>query len=188
MKGKVFLFIAVIMVIVGGIIANLVQNDFYQVKVRDVRFAAADGSIMSALLFIPKNATPKTPAPGILAVHGYINSRETQSGFAIEFARRGWVVLEIDQSGHGYTDPPAFANGFGGLPGLAYLRSLDFVDKNKIGMEGHSMGGWAILAAAMARPDDYKALVLEGSSTGAPFAPEGSTTLSQEHGSGIQHI
>jgi pimeloyl-ACP methyl ester carboxylesterase len=164
------------MIIIGGIIANLVQNDFYQVKVRDVRFAAADGSIMSALLFIPKNATPKTPAPGILAVHGYINSRETQSGFAIEFARRGWVVLEIDQSGHGYTDPPAFANGFGGLPGLAYLRSLDFVDKNKIGMEGHSMGGWASLAAAIARPDDYKALVLEGSSTGAPFAAEGSTT------------
>jgi hypothetical protein len=28
----------------------------------------------------------------------------------------------------------------------------------------------------MARPDDYKALVLEGSSTGAPFAAEGSTT------------
>ena len=176
MKGKVFLFIAVIMIIVGGIAANLVQNDFYQVKVRDVRFVSADGSIMSALLFIPKNATPQTPAPGILTVHGYINSREIMSGFSIEFARRGWVVLEIDQSGHGYSDPPAFANGYGGIPGLAYLRSLDFVDKNKIGMVGHSMGGWASLAAAMARPDDYKALVLEGSSTGAPFAPEGSTT------------
>jgi len=176
MKGKVFLFIAVIMIIVGGIAANLVQNDFYQVKVRDVRFATADGSIMSALLFIPKNATPQTPAPGILTVHGYINSREIMSGFSIEFARRGWVVLEIDQSGHGYSDPPAFANGYGGIPGLAYLRSLDFVDKNKVGMVGHSMGGWASLAAAMARPDDYKALVLEGSSTGAPFAPEGSTT------------
>jgi len=176
MKGKVFLFIAVIMIIVGGIAANLVQNDFYQVKVRDLRFATANGSIMSALLFIPKNATPQTPAPGILAVHGYINSRETQSGFAIEFARRGWVVLEIDETGHGYSDPPAYANGYGGVPGLAYLRSLDFVDKNKIGMEGHSMGGWASLAAAMARPDDYKAIVVEGSSTGAPFAPEGSTT------------
>ncbi|WP_201721683.1 hypothetical protein [Caulobacter sp. B11] len=29
----------------------------------------------------------------MLAVHGYINSRETQSPFAIEFARRGYVVL-----------------------------------------------------------------------------------------------
>ena len=68
----------------------------------------------------------QTPAPGILAVHGYINSRETQDGFAIEFARRGYVVLALDQTGHGYSDPPAFANGFGGPDGLAYLRSLEY--------------------------------------------------------------
>ncbi|HET7491268.1 MAG TPA: alpha/beta fold hydrolase, partial [Bradyrhizobium sp.] len=121
------------------------------------------------------NATAQTPAPGILAVHGYINSRETQDGFAIEFARRGYVVLALDQTGHGYSDPPAFANGFGGPDGLAYLRSLDFVDKNNIGLEGHSMGGWTVLAAASALPNDYKSMVLEGSSTGKPFAAEGTT-------------
>ena len=128
---------------------------------------------MSALLYIPPNATAQTPAPGILAVHGYINSRETQDGFAIEFARRGYVVLALDQTGHGYSDPPAFANGFGGPDGLAYLRSLDFVDKNNIGLEGHSMGGWTVLAAATAMPSDYKSMVLEGSSTGKPFAADG---------------
>jgi len=79
--------------------------------------------------------------PGILAVHGYINSRETQHGFAIEFARRGYVALALDQAGHGYSDPPAFANGCGGPDGLAHLRSLDVVDKNNVGLEGHSMGG-----------------------------------------------
>ena len=105
---------------------------------------------MSGLLYIPPNATPQIPAPGILAVHGYINSRETQDGFAIEFARRGYVVLALDQTGHGYSDPPAFAGGFGGPDGLAYLRSLEFVDKNNIGLEGHSMGGWTVLAAATA--------------------------------------
>ena len=133
----------------------------------------AKGNTMSALLYIPPNATPQIPAPGILAVHGYINSRETQDGFAIEFARRGYVVLALDQTGHGYSDPPAFANGFGGPDGLAYLRSLEFVDKNNIGLEGHSMGGWTVLAAATAAPNDYKSMVLEGSSTGKPFAAEG---------------
>ena len=131
---------------------------------------------MSALLYIPPNATAQTPAPGILAVHGYINSRETQDGFAIEFARRGYVVLALDQTGHGYSDPPAFANGFGGPDGLAHLRSLDIVDKTNIGLEGHSMGGWTILAAAAAMPNDYKSMVLEGSSTGKPFAAEGTAT------------
>ncbi|MGA2516062.1 MAG: alpha/beta fold hydrolase [Thermodesulfobacteriota bacterium] len=176
MKGKSLLVVSIILILVGGIVANVVQNDGCKVRVRDVRFAGTEGTMMSALLFIPENATPKTPAPGILAVHGYINTRETQSGFAIEFARRGWVVLELDETGHGYSDPPAFANGYGGPDGLAYLRSLDFVDKNKIGLEGHSMGGWTCLVAAKVRPDDYKSIVLEGSSTGAPFAPEGSTT------------
>ena len=40
-------------------------------------------------------------------------------------------------------------------------------------IEGHSMGGWTVLAAATAMPDGYKSLVLEGSSTGKPFAAEG---------------
>jgi pimeloyl-ACP methyl ester carboxylesterase len=35
------------------------------------------------------------------------------------------------------------------------------------------MGGWTVLSAAVAFPDGYKSMVLEGSSTGAPFAPEG---------------
>ena len=125
---------------------------------------------------MPSTASPKTPAPAILAVHGYINSRETQDGFAIEFARRGYVVLALDQTGHGYSDPPAFANGFGGPAGLSYLRGLDIVDKNNIGLEGHSMGGWTILAAAATMPDAYQSMVLEGSSTGAPFAADGTAT------------
>src|ERR1700709_599281 len=165
----------VILILAGGFLAHLTQTAG-GIRVEDVRFTGAKGNIMSALLYIPPNATVKTPAPGILAVHGYINSRETQDGFAIEFARRGYVVLALDETGHGYSDPPAFANGFGGPDGLAHLRSLAIVDKNNIGLEGHSMGGWAVLAAATAMPNDYKSMVLEGSSTGKPFAADGTPT------------
>jgi pimeloyl-ACP methyl ester carboxylesterase len=164
-----------VLILAGGLLAYLTQTSG-GIQVRDVRFTGAKGNTMSALLYIPPNATAQTPAPGILAVHGYINSRETQDGFAIEFARRGYVVLDLDQTGHGYSDGPAFANGFGGPDGLAHLRSLDIVDKNNIGLEGHSMGGWTVLAAATAMPNDYKSMVLEGSSTGKPFAAEGTTS------------
>jgi len=164
-----------ILILAGGVLAYFTQTSG-GIQIRDVRFAGAKGNIMSALLYIPPNATAQTPAPGILAVHGYINSRETQDGFAIEFARRGYVVLDLDQTGHGYSDGPAFANGFGGPDGLAHLRSLDIVDKNNIGLEGHSMGGWTVLAAAAAMPNDYKSMVLEGSSTGKPFAAEGTAS------------
>jgi pimeloyl-ACP methyl ester carboxylesterase len=162
----------IILIFAGSLTAHLIQTT-RGIRIQDVRFAGANGAQMSALLYIPINATARTPAPGILAVHGYINSRETQDGFAIEFSRRGYVVLAMDQAGHGYSSPPAFANGFGGPDGLKYLRSLDIVDKDNIGLEGHSMGGWTVLAAAAVFPNDYKAMVLEGSSTGAPFASEG---------------
>ncbi len=159
----------------GELLAHFTQTAG-GIRIEDVRFKGAKGNTMSALLYVPPNATAQIPAPGILAVHGYINSRETQDGFAIEFARRGYVVLALDQTGHGYSDPPSFANGFGGPDGLAYLRSLPFVDKENIGLEGHSMGGWTVLAAAAAMPNDYKSMVLEGSSTGKPFAAEGTTS------------
>src|SRR5579862_4922008 len=167
--------IGIVLIVVGGLIAWLTQTSG-GIQIRDVRFPGAKGNTMSALLYVPPNATAQLPAPGILAVHGYINSRETQDGFAIEFARRGYVVVALDQTGHGYSDPPAFAHGFGGPDGLAYLRSLPYVDKDNIGLEGHSMGGWTVLAAAAAMPDAYKSLVLEGSSTGKPFAAEGTPT------------
>jgi pimeloyl-ACP methyl ester carboxylesterase len=173
MRGRWSLAIlGVVLILAGGLLAHFTQTAG-GIRIEDVRFKGAKGNTMSALLYIPPNATPQIPAPGILAVHGYINSRETQDGFAIEFARRGYVVLALDQTGHGYSDPPAFANGFGGPDGLAYLRGLEIVDKNNIGLEGHSMGGWTVLAAATAAPNDYKSMVLEGSSTGKPFAVEG---------------
>lgn len=164
-----------IIILLGALLAHFIQTSG-GIKIRDIRFNGTGGQVLSGLLYIPPGVTPDNKAPGILAVHGYFNSRETQDGFAIEFARRGYVVLALDQTGHGYSDNPTRSNGFGGPAGLAYLRSLDIVDTNNIGLEGHSMGGWTVLAAAAAMPDAYKALVLEGSGTGKPFSKDGDTT------------
>lgn len=164
--------LGVLLIAIGSLVASLVQTAG-GTRISDVRFMAADGVVLSGLLYVPPGATAKTPAPGILAVHGYINTRETQDAFAIEFARRGYVVLALDQRGHGYSGGAATRNGFGGPDGLRYLRSLPFVDTNQIGLEGHSMGGWTVLAAAADQPAGYRAMVLEGSSTGKPFAADG---------------
>src|SRR5882724_3607833 len=99
MKSWILFALGVALILGGAVLASLIQTSG-GIVVRDVRFAGANGVEMSALLYVPANATAKTPAPGILAVHGYINTRETQSGFAIEFARRGYVVLALDQTGH----------------------------------------------------------------------------------------
>ena len=167
------LLLALILVFGGGYLAWRVQTAGGTVRVEDVRFMGDDGTMMSGLLYVPPNASAESPAPGILAIHGYINSRETQSGFAIEFARRGFVVLALDQTGHGFSDPPAFAQGLGGPAGLEYLRSLDIVDPDNVGLEGHSMGGTAVLAAAAAHPEGYRAVVPVGAAVAPRQTVEG---------------
>ncbi len=169
------LAIGIALILGGVLLAHSVQTGG-DVRLTDVRFVDASGKPMSALLYVPDGATQHTPAPGILAVHGYINSRETQAPFAIELARRGYVVLALDQTGHGFSAPPAFSAGFGGPAGLAYLASLPFVDRDNIGLEGHSMGGWAVLSAATGAESDYRAIVLAGSTTGLFGTAEGSPT------------
>ena len=110
--------LSLLLVFGGGLLAWLVQTDFGAVAVRDIRFQDANGATLSALLYIPDGASADHRVPAVLAVHGYINSRETQSPYAIELARRGYAVLNLDQRGHGYSDPPAFAAGFGGRAGF----------------------------------------------------------------------
>lgn len=172
-RSTFLLVVALLLIVGGGLVAGLVQSDFGAVRVQDVRFVASDGRVVHGKLFRPRAATAENPAPGVVAIHGYINSHETQSPYTIELARRGYVVLAIDQPGHGYSDPPAFAGGFGGIDALAYLRSLAFVDLDQVVLSGHSMGGWASLIAAAVVPDGYTSIVVSGSSTGTFGAPEG---------------
>ncbi len=170
-----------LLVLTGSGLALAVQTSG-GVDVRDVRIDTEDGERLSALLYVPPNATAETPAPAVLAVHGYINSRETQSGFAIELARRGYVVLALDQTGHGFSGGTAGSEGYGGPAGLRYLTELPFVDEDNIALEGHSMGGWAALAAASAYPEGYRSVALVGSATGPGFAAVGTPTYPRNLG------
>jgi pimeloyl-ACP methyl ester carboxylesterase len=172
MRGMRLIVIGLLLVLAGGGLAHFIQTAG-GVEVTDVRIPLGDGKQLSGLLYAPPGASEADPAPAVLAVHGYINSRETQSGFAIEFARRGYVVLALDQTGHGFSEGPAFSAGFGGPAALAWLREQPFVDRDNIGLEGHSMGGWTVLAAATAMPDAYRSVALVGSSTGPGFAAPG---------------
>jgi pimeloyl-ACP methyl ester carboxylesterase len=182
-RGNAFvLLLALLFALGGGLLAWLVQTDYGAVRVDQVRFAASDGRIVNGRLYRPALATADAPAPAVLAVHGYINSEGTQAPYAIELSRRGYVVLSIDQPGHGYSDAPAFAGGFGGIDGLAYLRSLPFVDLDQVVLSGHSMGGWAAIIAAAVNPDGYTSVIVSGSSTGTFGAPDGTPTFPRNFG------
>ncbi|MFM8938453.1 MAG: alpha/beta hydrolase, partial [Phenylobacterium sp.] len=158
-----------ILIIAGSVLAFLVQGSG-GVEVREARWRTPEGAVMSGLLYRPPGLEAGRRAPAVLLSHGYINTREMQSPFAIELARRGFVVLAMDMTGHGGSGGNVGAAGFGGPSALAFLRSRPFVDTDQIGLAGHSMGAGPVLAPARAEPEGYRAVVLVGSAPGL-FGP-----------------
>ena len=162
------LLLAVACVIVGGVMANTAQTSGGKVRIAKVSFPTESGLIETGLLYIPRNATAKTPACGVVTIEGYINTLDTMDSFAVEMARRGCVVLNVNQTGQGTSEGPSFTDSFGGPAALAYLDGLLIVKHNDIGLIGHSMGGWASVLAAGEVPADYRSVVLVSSSTSTP--------------------
>lgn len=141
------------LILIFSLLASLVHTGFGTVTVRDIQYLTGEGGLQRALLYIPDSATPQSPAPAIVACHGYNNTAEVQDINAIELSRRGYVVISIDAYRHGLsseTDPsmPA-AQGGGTYSALQYLGTLPYVDTSRIGMIGHSMGGINIQAGAL---------------------------------------
>jgi dienelactone hydrolase len=147
--------------------ASWVQRDFGNVTVSDVRFANANGITVRAKLFVPSGTTREQPAPGVVYVHGYQNNRETGDAYSIEAARRGIVVLNIDAIGRGHSGVPGdsadagFDPTYGAASAVAFVRSLDYVRPDAVGIMGHSLGAEMAYRVALADPT-LRALVLTG--------------------------
>lgn len=151
-----WLCLSLILCLISAAGASLVQSNFGRVTVKDLRFETVSGHQMSALLFIPENATADTPAPAIVCSHGWYNNREMQDLNYVEYARRGFVVLSIDMYGHGNSDnlpngdwwkPENNANGM--YDAVQMVATLPYVDASRIGVTGHSNGALASRTAVL---------------------------------------
>lgn len=141
------LIISLMLCLISMIGASIVQTSGGKVKVKDLRWETPSGHLMSALLFVPENATKDTPAPGIVTSHGWFNNREMQDLNYVEYARRGYVVMAIDMYGHGNSDAVAATEwqnrGTGMYDAVELMADLPYVDKTRIGITGHSNGARA---------------------------------------------
>ncbi len=123
----------------------------------------SDGLNIRGLLTIPKGQQPGG-WPAIVFVHGYIpptqySTTDNYVSYVDYLASRGFVVFKIDLRGHDQSE---------GEPGGAYyssdysidtlnaraaLMASDFVDKDRIGLWGHSMAGNVVMRAFAVQPD-----------------------------------
>lgn len=144
-RAKIFVCIAIVLMLISMIGASLIQTSGGRVKVDEVNWVDTDGIRKTALLLVPENATLETPAPAIVTSHGFLNNKEMQDLNYVELARRGYVVLAIDMASHGDSQ---IAPGVGNMmpsvwQGVLFLADIGYVDTTRIGVTGHSFGGFS---------------------------------------------
>jgi uncharacterized protein len=118
----------------------------------------SEGLRIFALLTIPNGTPPEGGFPAIVFNHGYIppnvyRTTERYLAYVDELAKAGFVVFRIDYRGHDQSE--GAATGAYGHPGylidvmnaVASLKQFPEVNPEKIGMWGHSMGGYLTLRA-----------------------------------------
>jgi len=173
----VAVIVGLVLVAAGTSLAYWVTTSGGDISVEDTTFETESGIELVAAVYEPSSASRDEPAPAVVLIHGHGGERGTMSSFAQEFAERGYVAVAVDQPGHRDSEPPAYEDGWGGPAALEYTRSLETTDAEGVSMVGHSMGGFASLAAAKEHPDGYESVVLVGSTWGISGAPAANTTF-----------
>ncbi len=132
---------------------------------------------ISGILNIPQG---KGPFPVIITAHGYINPKVYTTGRGLKreqdyLAKRGYAVLHPDYRNHAGSDKDPDENlslhlGYTqDVINAVYAvknSKITALDKERIGLLGHSMGGLIALNIMVTNPELIKAYVL--------FAPMGS--------------
>lgn len=165
-KSFILLAVALVLILVGSLVASSFNSAGGDVDVSRIYFETERGEL-SGLLYKPDGADEEA-RPTLIATHGYLNSGEMQDAQVIEMAKRGYVVLALDQYDHGHSTntqekPIPF---FSFWPqaiydAVQYMYEQEYVLKDAdgngiIAVSGHSMGGFSTTHAVMLDEIDFQ--------------------------------
>lgn len=145
-RTKLVLVIALCLCLVSSIFASLFQSSFGAVTVKDMNVVVADGKSVNAQIYIPKKASPENKVPLVVVSHGSYNNLDHQDLNMIELSRRGFAVISIDEYNHGSSDMEVADASIFASQAMRQIidyacASYTFIDTDKVGVAGHSMGG-----------------------------------------------
>lgn len=130
----------------------------------------SDNLKINGLLTIPNTDMPEGGFPAIVFVHGYIPPTEYETtekyvDYVNSLAKSGFIVFKIDLRGHGQSEGEASGAYYSSdyvidvLNAYNALENLNIINKNRIGIWGHSMAGNVTLRS-VAIKKDIPALVI----------------------------
>lgn len=114
--------------------------------------------MLPGFLYRPKGTGPY---PAMVLLHTCAGLRPHVFDWASWLTAQGYVALAVESYSDGCEGGGLTADGFAwdAIGALAYLRSLPFVDRERIGVMGWSAGGGAALAATSKMgPENWKSL------------------------------
>jgi dipeptidyl aminopeptidase/acylaminoacyl peptidase len=139
----------------------------------------SDGLKQYGLLTIPLGVKPETGWPVIIFNHGYIppeiyQTTERYVAYVDGFARSGYIVFRPDYRGHANSE--GLARGAYSRPdyvidvlnAVSAIKIFPDADPDRIGMWGHSMGGYITLRAMVVDHDIKAGVIWAG--VVAPYA------------------
>lgn len=136
-------------------------------EMRPIKFKSRDGLDLYGYITIPQGASEKNQVPMIVNPHGGPYGPRDSWGFNPEtqlFASRGYATLQINYRGSGgYGKEFSMAgnkqigrNMLNDLEdGVAYAKTLGFIQEDKVAIYGASYGGLATLGSLVKTPDLY---------------------------------
>jgi dipeptidyl aminopeptidase/acylaminoacyl peptidase len=136
-------------------------------EMRPITFKSRDGLTLYGYLTVPKQAQQGEKVPLIVNPHGGPYGPRDEWGFNPEaqlFASRGYATLQINYRGSGGYGKEFFLAGSKQIgrkmlddleDGVAYVKTLDMIDDNRIAIYGGSYGGLATLGSLIKTPDLY---------------------------------
>jgi len=143
---------------------QLAQTEFPEIKARD-------GATLYARLVKPASFDPKKRYPVIVYVYGGPHEQVVTNRWGVTssldhlFAQEGFLVWSLDNrgsSGRGHAWESTIFENMGRqeledqLDGVAYLKSLSYVDASRLGIWGWSYGGYMTLYTLTHAPDLFK--------------------------------
>ncbi|MCD8223290.1 MAG: alpha/beta fold hydrolase [Clostridiales bacterium] len=123
-----------------------IVSDWGNVRIERIKLTGDNGQEYSALMYIPDDATNETPAPAIVMYHGGNGNARNHESWAVEFSRRGYVVLSVDWNGAGNSETSTYytTESSSNIDACSYfyeyLTICPFVDSDQIIASGHSAG------------------------------------------------